>query len=166
MDSKNELAAMPTFKIFPTYTSSIIKMDNSYDPRFTLGLLQGDKDIVGLDNFNLENKMRVLTSMDELLANQIPNLTSDQVSFHFSTLANRLNSNANEIIQLSTKFSQHKAKQTEKLKNKLTPGMPMPTPSDTGLNKKQKDELERKAKHELAQKKSYQNTPFKLTKNN
>lgn len=146
----------PSFKIFPTYSSSIVKMDNSYDPRLVIGILQGDKDLKGFSDYNLENKTRVLRNMDGLLANQVANTSMEEIAFYFNDISKKANANNAEINLLSEKFANHKTQQAAKIKSK-----PMPSPQPgNGLSKKALEEQENKVKHEIAQKKSFKNTPF------
>lgn len=149
------------FMLAPTYTSNINKMGTPYDPRVVLGIIQGNDDLKNINEYNYENKLRVLTSIDTILQNEIENISVEQVAFYFSEKIKGTDIDPNDIQLLSLQYEAHLASKTEKIKQKPKP---MPSPSDSSLSPKQREELENKQKHELAQRKSLQMTPFRIPK--
>lgn len=132
-----------SFILYPTLTSSINVMDHSYHPRLTLGAMTGDKDLKEYMDYNIENRTRVLLSMDDLLAKEISEVSFEQIAEHFSTNTKKIENLNNNVIQLTGLFANHRNRQAEKMKLKMSPSlkpMPMPMPSvgntDEELRKK------------------------------
>jgi len=147
------------FRIVPTCTSTINRMDVTYDPRLALGIIQGNSDLKNLDDYNYVNKIRVLKSIDTILKDEVEHIGFDQVAFYFAEKVKNKEDFKDNIALIGSQYSAHLANKTEKIKNK---SKPMPSPSDGSPSPKKKEELENQQKHELAQKKSLQMTPFKI----
>lgn len=148
------------FKVYPTYTSVINKMDTLLDPRIVLGKIQGNKELKGLDDYSYSYKMSVLMNMDNILKNEIEHIDFPQVAYYFSEQTKNNELLAINISQLSSQYSSHMNKKVERIKNKPKP---MPMPGDNGMSLKQKEELENKMKHEVSHKNSLSKmTPFKI----
>lgn len=129
-----------SYVLFPTLTSSINIMDFSYHPKLEIGVMTGDKDLKGVFNYNIENRNRVLLSMDELLKKDLEVVTFEQVSAHFSDKTLKLNDIHEDIISLNNLFTNHRNRQKEKNKLKMAP-MPSPKPSIDKEEEKKKNLL-------------------------
>lgn len=149
-----------SYKLFPTCTSTINIMHVSFDPRMALGIIQGNTDLKNLGEYSYEHRIRVLTSLDTILQNEVEHINVDQAAYYFSEKA-KSNPELNaDLGILSNQYSAHMTSKTEKIKNKAKP---MPSPSDSSMSPKKKEELENAQKHEIAHKNSLKNiTPFKI----
>lgn len=157
----NENAApdsKPIFKLLPTNSSSINMMDDYFDPRLVIGIIQGTRDLKDYNDFNTENKMRVLKNMKTILADQKVDVTVERIAVHFENLVKTSQANIADFVILNDQYNNHRNSQAQKIKNKpmptLTPG------SGGGPSKREIEEQENRLKHE----KSYKNsmTPFKV----
>jgi hypothetical protein len=135
-------------------------MHVSFDPRLALGIIQGNNDLKNLSEYSYEHRIRVLTSIDSILSNEVEHINVEQAAFYFSEKAKSNPELSVNLGMLSNQYSAHMISKTEKIKNK---SKPMPSPSDNSLSPKKKEELENKQKHEIAHKNSLKNiTPFKI----
>lgn len=160
MNESENVISRNSYKLFPTYTSSINIMDVSLDPRLALGIIQGNNDLKNLSEFSYEHRLRVLTSIDTILKNEVEHINVEQAAFYFSEKAKPNQELQSDLGILSNQYSAHMSSKTEKIKNKAKP---MPSPSDNSLSPKKKEELENAQKHEIAHKNSLKNiTPFKI----
>jgi hypothetical protein len=158
-DSENAISGK-SYKILPTCTSSINLMNVSFDPRLVLGIIQGNSDLKNLSEFSYAHKLRILTSIDSILKNEVEHINFEQAAFYFSEKT-KVNQQLNDDLNiLSNQYSAHISSKAEKIKNK---SKPMPSPSDGSLSPKKKEDLENAQKHEIAHKNSLKNiTPFKI----
>lgn len=148
------------FKVYPTYTSVINKMDRFLDPRIALGIIQGNEDLKRFQDFSYVHKMRVLTNIDNILKDEVEHIDVPQVAYYFAEQSKKDDFIFGNISLLGEQYTSHMTRKVEKIKNKPKP---MPMPGDSGMSKKQKEELENKQKHEMAHKNSLSKmTPFKI----
>lgn len=160
MNDSENVISRNSYKLFPTCTSAINKMDVSFDPRLALGIIQGNNDLKNLGNFSYEHRLRVLTSLDTILSNEVEHINFEQAAFYFNEKTKANEELNNNLGVLSSQYSAHITSKAEKIKNK---SKPMPSPSDNSLSPKKKEELENAQKHEIAHKNSLKNiTPFKI----
>jgi hypothetical protein len=118
-----------SFILYPTLTSSINLMDNTYHPKLTLGAMSGDTDLKQYMDYNIENRTRVLLEMDNLLLKDFNDVSFEQVAEHFSSKTKKTVDVNENIIQLTSLFANHRSKQAEKIKLKMSPSLkPMPMP--------------------------------------
>jgi len=150
------------FKVYPTYTSVINKMDRFLDPRIALGIIQGNEDLKRFQDFSYTHKMRVLTNIDNILKDEVEHIDVPQVAYYFAEQSKKDELMFGNISLLGQQYTSHMSRKVEKIKSKPKPTL-MPTPGDSGMSQKQKEELERKQKHEIAHKSSLSKmTPFKI----
>jgi hypothetical protein len=160
MNDSESVISRNSYKLFPTCTSTINTMHVSFDPRLALGIIQGNNDLKNLSEYSYEHRIRVLTSIDSILSNEVEHINVEQAAFYFSEKAKSNPELSVNLGMLSNQYSAHMISKTEKIKNK---SKPMPSPSDNSLSPKKKEELENKQKHEIAHKNSLKNiTPFKI----
>ncbi len=149
------------YKVYPTYTSSINKMDTFLDPRLVLGIIQGNTDLKKLSDVSYTHRMNILKNIDDILKDEVEHIDFPQVSYYFSEQHKANPELAFSLEQLNSQYSSHMTNKVEKIKNK---SKPMPSPGDSSLSPKQKEELENKRKHEISHKQSLSSkmTPFKI----
>lgn len=115
-----------SYVLLPTLTSNINTMDFSYHPKMEIGVMTKDKEFLGVVDYNIENRRRVLLGMDDILKKDLDPVTFEQVHAYFAEKTIKSKDVSENINLLNNAFKNHREKQKDKQKLKLSP---QPSPS-------------------------------------